>query len=96
MAGQEPAAFDSYQNVRWENLTWIKATPPLKWETQKHKKKSCSRIRVRQTKGTHVMWDWIKIALFGVIALGAALAANWARDLAYQIHALIVMAVAAG
>ena len=26
----------------------------------------------------------------------AAIAANWARDLAYQVHALIVMAVAAG
>ena len=42
------------------------------------------------------MWDWIKIATFGVIALFAAIAANWARDLAYQVHALIVMAVAAG
>ena len=42
------------------------------------------------------MWDWIKIATFGVIALIAAIAANWARDLAYQVHALIVMAVAAG
>jgi cytochrome c oxidase cbb3-type subunit 1 len=42
------------------------------------------------------MWDWIKIATFGAIALFAAIAANWARDLAYQVHALIVMAVAAG
>lgn len=42
------------------------------------------------------MWDWIKIAALGLIALLAAIAANWARDLAYQVHALIVMAVAAG
>ncbi len=42
------------------------------------------------------MWDWIKIATYGLIALFAAIAANWARDLAYQVHALIVMAVAAG
>ncbi len=42
------------------------------------------------------MWDWIKIAAYGAIALFAAIAANWARDLAYQVHALIVMAVAAG
>ena len=42
------------------------------------------------------MWDWIKLAILGIIALFAALAANWARDLAYQVHALIVFAVAAG
>ncbi len=42
------------------------------------------------------MWDWIKIATYGLVALFAAIAANWARDLAYQVHALIVMAVAAG
>ncbi len=42
------------------------------------------------------MWDWIKIVALGIIALLAALAANFARDLAYQVHALIVMAVAAG
>ena len=42
------------------------------------------------------MWDWLKIAILGVIALFAALAANWARDLAYQVHALIIMAVAGG
>jgi len=47
-------------------------------------------------KGTHVMWDWIKIAVLGIIALMAAVAANFARDLAFQVHALIVMAVAAG
>jgi cytochrome c oxidase cbb3-type subunit I len=42
------------------------------------------------------MWDWIKIVVLGVVALAAAVAANFARDLAYQVHALIVMAVAAG
>ena len=42
------------------------------------------------------MWDWIKIVALGLITLFAALAANWARDLAYQVHALIVMAVSAG
>ncbi|HSG37123.1 MAG TPA: cbb3-type cytochrome c oxidase subunit I, partial [Paracoccaceae bacterium] len=42
------------------------------------------------------MWDWIKIVALGFITLFAALAANWARDLAYQVHALIVMAVSAG
>ncbi len=47
-------------------------------------------------KGTLDMWDWIKIVVLGVVALFAAVAANFARDLAYQVHALIVMAVAAG
>jgi cytochrome c oxidase cbb3-type subunit 1 len=42
------------------------------------------------------MWNWIKIVALGVIALFAAVAANWARDLAYQVHMLIVMAIAAG
>ena len=42
------------------------------------------------------MWDWIKIASLGIVALCAAIAANWARDMAYQVHALIIMAVAAG
>ena len=30
------------------------------------------------------MWDWIKIVALGVIALLAAIAANFARDLAYH------------
>jgi cytochrome c oxidase cbb3-type subunit 1 len=42
------------------------------------------------------MWDWIKIAVLGITALLAAVAANFARDLAFQVHALLVMAVAAG
>ena len=42
------------------------------------------------------MWDWIKIAALGMITLCAAIAANWARDMAYQVHALIIMAAAAG
>ena len=42
------------------------------------------------------MWDGIKIVSLGIIALVAAIAANWGRDMAYQLHALIIMAVAAG
>ncbi len=42
------------------------------------------------------MWDWIKIVALGLIALAAAIAANWARDIGYQVHAIIVMLVAAG
>jgi cytochrome c oxidase cbb3-type subunit 1 len=41
------------------------------------------------------MWDWIKIVSLGLVAL-AAIIANWARDTGYQVHALIVMDVAAG
>ncbi len=42
------------------------------------------------------MWDVVKVILYGLTALVAALAANWARDLAYQVHAIIVMVIAAG
>ena len=42
------------------------------------------------------MSNYIKLVLLGVVALFAALAANWGRDLAYQVHAIIIMLVAAG
>ncbi|MBL4812972.1 MAG: cbb3-type cytochrome c oxidase subunit I, partial [Rhodobacteraceae bacterium] len=42
------------------------------------------------------MLDWVKIVVLGLITLFAAIAANWARDIAYQVHALIIMAVAGG
>ncbi|AZQ68618.1 cytochrome-c oxidase, cbb3-type subunit I [Silicimonas algicola] len=42
------------------------------------------------------MWDVVKVILYGLTALLAALAANWARDLAFQVHAIIVMVIAAG
>ena len=38
----------------------------------------------------------VKLVALALTALVAAIAANWARDLAYQVHALIVMAVAGG
>ncbi|MGI9395525.1 MAG: cytochrome-c oxidase, cbb3-type subunit I [Boseongicola sp.] len=42
------------------------------------------------------MKDILKLFLLGAVALIAAIAANFGRDLAYQVHALIIMAVAAG
>ncbi|MEL6206566.1 MAG: cytochrome-c oxidase, cbb3-type subunit I, partial [Pseudomonadota bacterium] len=42
------------------------------------------------------MWEYARIAVFGVIALLAAIAANYARDAAYLVHALIIMGVAFG
>ncbi|EPX85762.1 cytochrome c oxidase, cbb3-type, subunit I [Rubellimicrobium thermophilum DSM 16684] len=42
------------------------------------------------------MGDGIRIAVWGLTALLAAIAANWARDLAFQVNMLIVMVVAAG
>jgi hypothetical protein len=42
------------------------------------------------------MIDYLKLALLGAIAVLAAIAANFARDLAYQIHALVILAVAGG
>jgi cytochrome c oxidase cbb3-type subunit 1 len=42
------------------------------------------------------MLDYAKLVLWGLVALGAAIAANYARDLAYQVHALMVMLTAGG
>ncbi len=42
------------------------------------------------------MWDTLKLTLLGLTALIAALAANWGHDIAYQVHALLIMLVAAG
>ena len=39
------------------------------------------------------MWNTIKIILYGLIAIAAAIAANYARDLAYMVHAIIIMLV---
>jgi cytochrome c oxidase cbb3-type subunit 1 len=40
------------------------------------------------------MWDYVKLAVLGVIALCAAIAANYAHDLAYMVNALTVMLAA--
>ena len=41
------------------------------------------------------MWDYIKLAVLGAIAVLAAIAANYAHDLAYMVNALTVMLAAA-
>jgi cytochrome c oxidase cbb3-type subunit I len=46
------------------------------------------------TRGRKKMWDYIKIAIFGAIAVLAAIAANYAHDLAYMVNALTVMLAA--
>ncbi|WP_298436377.1 cytochrome-c oxidase, cbb3-type subunit I [uncultured Jannaschia sp.] len=40
--------------------------------------------------------DYLKIGLLGLVALFAAIAANYAHDAAYMLHALIIMVVAVG
>ncbi|MGR3660125.1 MAG: cytochrome-c oxidase, cbb3-type subunit I [Paracoccaceae bacterium] len=42
------------------------------------------------------MWNTVKIITYGLIALLAAIAANYSRDIAYTIHAVIIMFVAGG
>jgi cytochrome c oxidase cbb3-type subunit 1 len=42
------------------------------------------------------MWDYAKLALLGVVAICAAIAANYARDVAYLVNALTIMLVAGG
>ena len=49
-----------------------------------------------RNEGTQRMWNYVKLALLAVIALLAAYAANFGRDLAYQVHAIIIMLVAGG
>ncbi len=41
------------------------------------------------------MWDYVKLIALGVVAVCAAIAANYARDLAYLVNAIEVMLVAA-
>ena len=38
----------------------------------------------------------IKLILLAIVVIVAAMGANFARDLAYQIHALLIMAIAFG
>ncbi len=42
------------------------------------------------------MTDYVKLVALGAIALFAAVAANFGRDLAYQVHAVIILLVAGG
>ena len=42
------------------------------------------------------MWDYLKLVVLALVALFAAMAANFARDPAYMVHAIIVMIVAGG
>ena len=48
-----------------------------------------------KSKG-HEMWDYLKLVVLALVALFAAIAANFARDPAYMVHAIIVMIVAGG
>jgi cytochrome c oxidase cbb3-type subunit I len=41
------------------------------------------------------MWEYIKLAVLGLIAVLAAIAANYAHDIAYMVNALTVMLAAA-
>ena len=40
--------------------------------------------------------DYFKLILLAGITLFAAIAASWGRDLAYQVHAFLIMVIAAG
>ncbi|MEL7150052.1 MAG: cytochrome-c oxidase, cbb3-type subunit I [Pseudomonadota bacterium] len=41
------------------------------------------------------MGNYVKLILLGLVTLFAALAASWGRDLAYQVHAVLIMVIAA-
>ena len=42
------------------------------------------------------MLDYHKLVILALIAVAAAIAANYGLDLAYQVHAVIIMLVAGG
>lgn len=42
------------------------------------------------------MFDTLKLVVLALIVFFAALAADWARDPAYMVHALLIMVIAAG
>ena len=42
------------------------------------------------------MWDYVKLILLGLVALVAAIAADWGHDLAYKLHAALIMLIAGG
>ncbi|MFY2823202.1 cytochrome-c oxidase, cbb3-type subunit I [Ruegeria sp. MALMAid1280] len=42
------------------------------------------------------MSNYIKLIVLGLIAIFAAIGTNYARDLAYQVHAILVMVIAVG
>lgn len=41
------------------------------------------------------MWDYLKLAVLGVVVVVAAIAASMARDLPYLVHMLVIMLAAA-
>ncbi len=42
------------------------------------------------------MWDAAKLVALGLVTLGALIGANYAHDVAYQVHMLIVALTAGG
>ncbi|WP_432450576.1 cytochrome-c oxidase, cbb3-type subunit I [Aliiroseovarius marinus] len=42
------------------------------------------------------MWDYLKLVIYALIAVLAAIAASYARDVAYQVHAILVVLIAVG
>ncbi|MEP2138111.1 MAG: cbb3-type cytochrome c oxidase subunit I, partial [Erythrobacter sp.] len=41
------------------------------------------------------MWETTKLIVLGLVTICAAIAASWGHDLAYQVHAVLIMALAA-
>ena len=40
--------------------------------------------------------NYVKLILLGLVTLIAAMAASWGRDLAYQVHAFLIMVIGFG
>ena len=79
-------------------LTWIKEFPPSPVHMQGVGKGPAHEDSMRRDKDKRddSMWNTVKLVVLGLVALFAAIAANYGRDLSYQVHAVIIMFVAAG
>jgi len=86
---------DPYQAKARRGLTWIKAHPPRRRAQAGQQAMVAHTLRAVRTEGRGML-DYLKLIALGVITILAAIAANYSRDLAYLVHAVIIMLVAGG
>ena len=56
---------------------------------------AASKKDPKNESGGRTMWDYVKLTALAVVAVLAAMAANFAHDLPYQVNAIEVMLAAA-
>jgi cytochrome c oxidase cbb3-type subunit I len=91
-------SLDVDQSMTFPELIWIKVDPCRTCEKQEQSNAlGAMRIIIAcgpdGTKGCK-MWDYVKLVIYGVTAVLAAIATNYAHDLAYEVNAIVVMLAA--